>query len=645
MGSDGSRPREISGMLKKLFVAAMVCVCSQGNAQATKQAQYPFELLAQYKSIGGLMATTVAEGPVNGSQRLYASYLYADNTLDVVAIDPADGTTEVFHNPAPGEYGARNIAIGPDGDVYLGSLPHAHFLRVDRKEHRMIDLGHPSPSEEYIWDVAFGVDRRLYGVTYPGCRLVRYDPATGKSEDLGKMDPAEKYGRWIVGGRDEFMYIGLGTSKANIAVFDTRTGELREILPKDAQIVGIPKPYIGVDGKTYATLNDRLFRITGFDIHELPSSAKVEPFDPKVLRDGRVLSLSERVLTIQEPKTHTEQKINISYTGEDLQIFRVGFGPDGRLYGSSVLPLHFLKADLANHSIEELGTFGGGEAYSFLANDQKLLIAGYSAKAPLMSYDPAKPMDPAETGNPAFVDYKGSDHAWRPQAMIEGPDGQVYVGATAGYGQLESPLLSWKGTAESVQIHGGLVHDESVVSLAVWKDSVVCGTTTTGGGGSHPDEKDAHLILWNTKTQSKELDVIPVPGAQTITDLVTSKNGIIYGIAASGGIVFGISTPGNVYTLFAYDPVARKVISQSQLPFHDVVYNGIGLDETGRIVGLAGDQIFTIDQSSQGIRTIAKSPMKITGGFALRDGAVYFVSNSEIYRYYLMASSTVTRAK
>lgn len=592
-------------MLKQYFVAVLVCVCSRGNAQTAVQARPPFELLGQYKSIGGLVATTVAEGPVKGSQRLYASYLYADNTLDVVAIDPADGKAEVFHNPARGEYGARNIAIGPDGDVYLGSLPHAHFLRVDRKDHRMIDLGRPSPSEEYIWDVAFGADHRLYGVTYPGCRLVRYDPGSGKLEDLGKMDPTEKYGRWIVGGRDQFMYIGLGTSKANIAVFNTRTGELREILPKDAQVVGIAKPYTGVDGKIYASLNDRLFQMSGFDIHEMPSGTKVDALDPNVLKDGRVLKLSEKVLTIQEPKTRTEQNMNISYTGEDLQIFRVGFGPDGKLYGSSVLPLHFLKADLGNHSVEELGTLGGGEVYSFLAYDHKLLIAGYSAKAPLMSYDPSKPMTLSETGNPALVDYKGSDHAWRPQAMIQGPDGQVYVGATAGYGKLEGPLLSWKVTVESIQIHGGLVHDQSVVSLAVWRDSVVCGTTTTGGGGSHPDEKDAHLVLWNTKTRVKELDVIPVPGAQTITDLVTSRSGIIYGIAVSGGIVFGIATPGNVYTLFAYDAVADKVVSNSELPFHDVVYNGIGLDGSGRIVGLGGDSIFTIDESSHSVGIVA----------------------------------------
>jgi outer membrane protein assembly factor BamB len=164
---------------------------------------------------------------------------------------------------------------------------------------------------------------------------------------------------------------------------------------------------------------------------------------------------------------------------------------------------------------------------------------------------------------------------------------------------------------------------------------VVCGTTTSGGGGAHPDQSDAHLFLWNPQTKSKELDLIPVPGAQTITDLVTAKNGLVYGIAASGGLVFGISGPGNSYTLFAYDPAGRKVIAQEKLPLQGIVYNGIGLDADGKIVGLADDEIFTIDQDSHKFRVIQKSPVKITGGFALRDGAVYFVSNSKIYRYRL----------
>ena len=67
----------------------------------------------------------------------------------------------------------------------------------------------------------------------------------------------------------------------------------------------------------------------------------------------------------------------------------------------------------------------------------------YAGLSPLMSFDPEQPFHPAPNGNPSFANFSGSDEHWRPQAMLEGPDGLIYVGGTAGYGQLEGPLVVW----------------------------------------------------------------------------------------------------------------------------------------------------------------------------------------------------------
>jgi hypothetical protein len=248
-------------------------------------------------------------------------------------------------------------------------------------------------------------------------------------------------------------------------------------------------------------------------------------------------------------------------------------------------------------------------------------MGAYSGMAPLMSYKPGAPFHPAANGNPELVEYAGFDHAWRPQAMIAGPEGRVYVGATAGYGKLQGPLLAWTGEPESVQVYDNIVPDQSVVSLAATSRLIIGGTTALGGGGSHPTATDAHVFTWSPSTKSKLLDVVPVPGATEITDLVVSRNGVVWGMAVHGAD----------HTLFSMDALTGAIRSRSLTSFHNLVYNGIGLLADGAIVGLAESGVFTIDELKGEARLVEASPVPVTGGFALRDDTLFFLSNANVY--------------
>jgi sugar lactone lactonase YvrE len=611
----------MNSLVRLAAFGAALAVCAFCSAQV--QVSSGFEHVASYRSLGGLVATAIAPGPTPGSQRVYASYLYDDITFDVIAIDPRDGSAQVFHNPVPGEFGARNLAVAPNGDVYFGTLPRAHFMRLDWATHRMVDLGRPSASEEYIWDTTFGPDGNLYGVTYPQCRLVRYDPATGKLADLGRMDPTEKYGRWIVNGRDGYLYMGIGTAKANVAVYDTHTGRMREVLPRDAQIVGTAETYVGVDNKVHASVGDRLFTLSGFTIHEIDAKQHVPRLHENSLRDGTTVDLTshEGTMVLHDAKTGRETSLHIGYDGEPLQVFRIAFGPKGSLYGSSILPAHLVRVDFAAHEVDNVGLLGGGELYSLLAHNGRIAMGAYAGLSPLMSYDPAQPFHPAPKGNPSFANFDGSDEHWRPQAMIEGTDGLIYVGGTAGYGQLEGPLVAWDGNSAQAIAYGNLVHNQSVVSLAVWQRNIVGGTTTGGGGGSHPTEKDARVFFWDAVAHKLLWNVIPVPGASFVTDLIASRSGLVYGIAVQN----------TTNTLFAIDPERHEVVSTQVLPFHSVPYNAVAPDSQGTIWGLGDSGIFRIEDRSHKAILVAQSPAPITAGLALQGHKLYFVSNSEVY--------------
>ncbi|MCC7499163.1 MAG: PQQ-like beta-propeller repeat protein [Bryobacterales bacterium] len=588
-------------------------------AAAAPPAPDQFRRLGTYKGLGGLVATAVGPGPGGRSERFYASYLYLDHTIDVVGIDPENGSFQVFPNPAPTESGARCMVKGPDGNLYLGTLPKAHFLKLDPVAGKLIDLGRPSATEEYIWDAAFGTDKKLYGVTYPQAKLVRYDPASGKLEDLGRMDPVEQYARWVAASSDGFVYAGIGTSKANIAAYNIATGEHREILPPQFQAVGITQVYHAASGVAYATLNDRHFRMKGWTVQQIAAGDAEPPAPANVLANGKTVELKDHTITVTDPKTKQAVSHDYRYQGNLLNIFRIGFGPDQKLYGSSVLPIYLLRLEADGH-VQELGALGGGEFYSFLRHGPWLLGAAYSAFSPLMKFDTARPFQLDKSPkNPLLVNFAGSDSAWRPQAMIEGPDGKAYVGAVSGYGKLGGGMAVWDTRTDSVEDLHNLVTDQSVVSLAAWKDRIIGGTTVGGGGGSRPTTTEARIYVWNPNTRQKEFETVPVPGATTVTDLITAKNGLVYGIAGR--------------TLFVFDPAARRVVDRKPIPFGGFIYNAIANMGDGQLVGLSGEGIFRVDTATNNVELIARAPSHVTAGFAVRGSTIYFVSGAEIWSW------------
>ncbi len=579
-----------------------------------------FERLAAYKGLGALVASSVGPGPAEDSQRFYLSYLYVNHTIDVVGVDPDTGEFQVFPNPAPTESGARCMVPGPNGKLYLGTLPGAHFLELDPKASVLKDLGRPSRTEQYIWDVAFGSDGKLYGATYPQSKLVRYDPATRTLEDLGRMDPVEQYAHYVAGNDDGFMYVGIGTSKANIAAYEISTGEHREILPAEFQTVGQASVYRGQDGNVYGVLGSRHFRLKGWNCTPIAAAEAAPAVPTNRLADGRTVNVSGHTIRITDPRTRKTAERRLEYPGNDLSVFRIGFGPDGALYGSAVLPIHFLKWDPENAAMSELGDLGGGEIYSFLARGRRLLMAGYGSLAPLMIWNPEQPFN-LEAGekNPVLVNYSGSDSGWRPQAFINGPGNRVYIGSVAGYGKLGGPLTVWDVEAGAVDAYPHLVKDQSVVSLAVWKDLIVGGTTTGGGGGSHPTEKEGKIFLWNPERREKLFETVPVRGAPSINGLIAAPNGLVYGFA--GG------------TLFVFDPETREVKHTAAAPFSSTIYNSVALGADGKIWGLTSAGIFRIDPETNEVALVARSPKPITTGFAVRDKAIYFVCKSELWRW------------
>lgn len=601
------------------MVAPLVLVLSL--LPVTGQASGDVQQVARYTGQGGQFASAVAPGPTPGTERLYASYLYLDDTFEVLSIDPATGSYQVLKNPTPGEYGVRAMVAGPDGNVYVGTLPHAHLLRLDTRTQRLVDLGRPSSSEEFIWDLAFGTDGRLYGVTSPNAHLVRLDPRSGRLQDLGRLDPHEQMARRVATSADGFVYAGIGTGRMNVAAYRIADGERREILPAAHQGSGLAEVYRAADGQAYAIAGTQHFRLVGWEARPIAASEAPPRVPSNVTRGGRAVSLHRDAVRSHDLGTGVTSAEPFTYPGRDLALFRLALGPDQRLYASTMLPSRLLRLDEAAGRFEEVGELGDGEVYSFLALGGRLLMAAYSCGAPLLAYTPGKAFGAGPPANPARVRYPGDDERWRPLALAPGPDGLAYAGAIPGYGKLGGPLVAWDVAADRIPFAESVVKDQGISALTAWRDLIVGGTTVKGGSGRSATTSTAKIFVWDPRTRRMVFEV-EVAGASSVDSLAVGADGLVYGLAEHQSLVF--------------DPAGRAAPRRTELPFRGgTVYGALAPGPDGRLWGLGGHPaagVFSIDPGSGLVKLQARPPAPITGGLAIRGQFLYFLGGSTLYR-------------
>jgi streptogramin lyase len=532
-------------------------------------------------------------------------------------VDPDTGAVQVFQNPAKTEWSAKGMVVGLDGNLYFGTAPGAHLLRLETATGKLTDLGQPSRTETYIWQTALGVDGKIYGCTYPSAKLVRYDPVSNVSEDLGRMDPIQMYGRTITATADGFVYVGIGSATAHLAAYQISTSVHQDILPPAYQVSGFAYTHLGTDGNAYALIGNQNFRLKGWNAIPVTPAAVASAPAPNVFADGRRIGIANGFINVTDPHTGKwTTAFPYDYVGEPLAVWRASLGPDGMLYASTVLPANLIQADPRTGTLARVGQMGGGEAYSLLANNGRLLIAAYYGNAPLMSFDPTKPFTTSTPPNPSLTTYTGQDNGWRPQSMIAGPDGLIYIGAVAGYGQLMGPLTVWDTADGSVNQYP-IYEDQSVVSVATANGFIVGGTSVSGGGGSHPTATEAKLFMWDTVKARKIFDTVPVAKAATITNLVTAPSGTVYGTAGT--------------TLFAFDTQTQRVSLSLDLGL-SALPSSLMAGPDGNLWGLTADGIFQFDLGNHTTK-LTRTPQQVTAGMAMDAENIYFASGSTLFSY------------
>jgi streptogramin lyase len=560
----------------------------------------------------------------HGGEALYFNFNQTGGKLFLVQVDPDTGQAQQFN--APEGPGAWALIAGPDERIYLGTWDGGLILRFDpRQPGKGVEvIGKPSATESYLWQFDTGKDGKLYACTYPEAKLVSFDPKSGAMADLGRMHPTEMYSRSLAVGPNGKIYVGIGTAKGDLVVFDPATGQHRSLLPPGLRgsegwaAAGVSRRS---DGQVYAEFGTNLMRLDDETLTRVSSA----PERPALkLRDGRVVSSFERGrFALQDPRTGKTVEHTFRYAANGDLIFVVGAGPSNCVYGSTAMPMEVFRYDTAANHSEHLGAMPGGEVYSMLEREGKLYLCYYGG-AIMNLYDPAKKFWRFGSGadcNPVTFGGVGDGHL-RPRAMVRGPAGMIYVGSEPPYGQLGGALGVWDPKQnKTIENYRHLVTNQSIVSLAWEPESglIFGGSGNFGGGGARAVEKEAKFFAFDPRKKEKVFETVLVAGA-----------GNYPATFAARGRVF--TTVGD--RLFVFDPKRLTVTKTLQLPGAQVEIS-LGQDRDERLVGLTSKGVYVVDAERCELVNTAAAPVPVRCGFAVVDDAVYFGSGTELWRWRL----------
>lgn len=560
-----------------------------------------FENLGQ--PITNFINQDAAFGRESGKDVAYSVVKGANDSTVFAVIDLS--TAKVVKTiPMSGVTGAWGVKAASDGKIYAGTHYDGHLYQYTPGGSSLVDLGRLG-AETHIWALVAGADGKMYAGTYPNAHVFEYDPATNQVRDLGRVHPTEKYVRSLAYDSDRnVLYAGVGGTTAGIVKLDLANGGNREILQQllpqayanydfaynmgyalGKLFVRLDKPDhllivdaatetveyydpngLGMGSRTLATMpgDDRNIYFGGFVLRSYDVTTKtfaVEFPDSQTRAfnffDGQFVQLNDpawpgytfigfsekgQIMKFNK-QTGVLATSKVDNFGSPILIQSLHTGYDGNVYiGGYLGATGFTSYRPSDGTFTEVQQFGQVESVDSV--NGKLYIGTYG-NARVYEYDPAAPWT---STNPRRVAELVSHSQDRPFAMVGVNSlSKLYVGSVPDYGSLSGALTVYDVPTRQTQVHKDIVHNQGVVSLT-YKDGLVYGGTTIYGGlgTSGPSETEGKLFVFDTATNTKVFEIVPVPGRKVVSGLLAGPDGMIWGVAED--------------TIFKLDPQTRQIV-------------------------------------------------------------------------------------
>ncbi len=528
----------------------------------------------------------------------------------------------------PGEKSVWALASGKSNELFGGTFPSGNVFRY-KVDEGFTDFGKGSlmKDEQYVRSLAY---QHKTGSIYAGigshAHLIEYDAVKGTKNNILPSSFSEYqfvYDLKIIENLNEKDYLFAwlkGADKEPITlVFDLSTKQLVRELRGDIKIKSMIKGLR--DELIYYTANKELYSL---DINNksgkstLLSSQFGDSYSMMWDKDSTTLiSFNDRRNLVKfSLLTNSILETKLVLPKQPISIHTLLAGPDGRIWSSGYLSGGNSAYDPATDSSTEYR--GLSQAEGMLTSKHNIIFGLYTG-ANFYKYDVNKPWSLTDK-NPKFIGKaEGQD---RPFGVAEAKtSNKVFFGTVPTYGKLGGDLVELSAGGDSIQTYKNIVPQQSIVSLMGYKGLLIGGTSTSGGLGIEPTQKEAKLFFWDIKKKLIVFDCIPVKGARSITGLTLDNDGNVWGMADG--------------TIFLFDPVQKKVLKEKLI--HTVAKTGqiwrngsFVFHPSGDVYGTAFNGFFKVNPNTLQIELIAEGALGLVKD---KNNNLYFIKQGELWKY------------
>jgi streptogramin lyase len=561
----------------------------------------------------------------------------------LLVVDAATGKSEQITVPVRRSDSPFSVLLSSDNKWY--SLFGSRLFQFDPATRKFTSTADTPPG------MAMGTFEDASGVIwfglYPSAHLVSFDPKTQKLEDYGPLNQENwpQYPSYIARDSQGWVYMGIGTGRAQIIAFNPQTKESRKLIPEDKRPQGATGAvFLATDGQVYATAKD-------WDYHTALGGVLTPCEAPKVRRvpmktgsqesvftdfpDGsRIVKLEvpERRMLMRDAEG-AEHEVKFEYESDGSHVLSVQEGPDGAIYGSTGHPLRVYRYDTQKGELTNFGLRDENGHLNAMTVQRGKLYGAMYGHGILYEYDVTRPWADRDKDNPNPKELARSQpNINRPHALLAHPDGRhVIMGGTPGYGLTGGGLHIYdleegKGT---ILPHTEVVPNQGANCLIALRDgNLLGGTTTLPGTGGEQLAKEAELFLFDWAQRKVVWREAMLPGRGRIMDLLLAPDGLVYGLAVDS-------------TFFVFDPATRKIVHQEPL---QELYGYVAGAQAPRVMALGPDgkiyvvfvkAIVRLTPGTYAHEKVGDLPVSASAGVALVKGRIYFTTSSRLCSYAL----------